>query len=121
PEGIGALELAFRQLFARLSAEGLFDPDRKRPLPRYPRRIVIVTSPTGAAVRDLLQVTGRRWAAAEILIAPARVQGDGAGAEIAAAIALANRVKNADVIIIARGGGSVEALWAFIDDVRARA
>ena len=92
PEGIGALELAFRQLHARLSAEGLFDPERKRPMPRFPRRIVIVTSPTGAAVRDLLQVTGRRWAAADILIAPARVQGAGAGAEIAAAIALANRV-----------------------------
>ena len=87
PEGIGAQELAFRQLHARLAAEGLFDPGRKRPLPRFPRRIVIVTSPTGAAVRDLLQVTGRRWASAEILIAPARVQGVGAGAEIAAAIA----------------------------------
>lgn len=79
PEGIGALELAFRQRFAKLSAEGLFDPRRKRPLPRYPRRIVIVTSPTGAAVRDLLQVTSRRWRSTEILIAPTRVQGEGAG------------------------------------------
>src|SRR3954452_17530979 len=113
PEGIGALELAFRQLFARLSAEGLFDPDRKRPLQRFPRRIVIVTSPTGAAVRDLLQVTGRRWTAADILVAPARVQGVGAGAEIAEAIGLANRVKEADLIIVARGGGSAEDLWAF--------
>jgi exodeoxyribonuclease VII large subunit len=121
PQGIGALELAFRQLYARLAAEGLFDLERKRPTPRFPRRIVIVTSPTGAAVRDLLQVTGRRWAAADILIAPTRVQGAGAGAEIAAAIALANRVKDADVIIIARGGGSVEDLWAFNEEIVARA
>jgi exodeoxyribonuclease VII large subunit len=121
PEGIGALELAFRQLFARLSAEGLFEPERKRPLPRYPRRIVIVTSPTGAAVRDLLQVTGRRWTPAELLIAPARVQGVGAGAEIAAAIGLANQVKDADLIIVARGGGSAEDLWAFNEEVVARA
>jgi exodeoxyribonuclease VII large subunit len=121
PQGIGALELAFRQLHARLSAEGLFDLERKRPTPRFPRRIVIVTSPTGAAVRDLLQVTGRRWTAADILIAPTRVQGAGAGAEIAAAIALANRVKDADVIIIARGGGSVEDLWAFNEEIVARA
>ena len=77
PEGIGALELAFRQTVARLAAEGLFDPARKRPLPRYPRRIVVVTSPTGAAVRDLLQVIGRRWPAAEILIAPAAGAGPG--------------------------------------------
>jgi len=121
PEGIGAQELAFRQLHARLSAEGLFDPQRKRPLPRYPRRILVVTSPTGAAVRDLLQVTGRRWASAELLIAPARVQGAGAGAEIAAAIALANRVASADLIIVARGGGSAEDLWAFNEEIVARA
>jgi len=121
PEGIGALELAFRQLYARLSAEGLFDPSRKRPIPSYPRRIVIVTSPTGAAVRDLLQVTGRRWAPSEILIAPARVQGTGAGAEIAAAIALANRVEGADLLIVARGGGSAEDLWAFNEEIVVRA
>lgn len=121
PDGLGALELAFRQLHARLAAEGLFDPGRKRPLPRYPRRIVIVTSPTGAAVRDLLQVTGRRWTAAEVLIAPARVQGTGAGAELASAIALANRVKGAELIIIARGGGSAEDLWAFNEEIVARA
>jgi exodeoxyribonuclease VII large subunit len=120
PEGIGALELAFRQLHARLSAEGLFDPERKRPLPRFPRRIVIVTSPTGAAVRDLLQVTARRWNATEILIAPARVQGIGAGAEIAAAISLANRVKDADLIIVARGGGAAEDLGAFNEEVVVR-
>jgi exodeoxyribonuclease VII large subunit len=121
PEGIGALELAFRQLFARLSAEGLFDQARKRPIPRYPRRIVLVTSPSGAAVRDLLQVTGRRWCLADVLIAPARVQGTGAGAEIAAAIVLANRVKDAQVIIVARGGGSSEDLWAFNEEIVARA
>src|SRR5206468_3547291 len=84
-----------RQRFARLLAEGLYDPDRKRPLPRYPRRIVVVSSPTGAAVRDFLQVTGRRWRAAEILIAPSRVQGAGAAEEVAAAIEMANRVAGA--------------------------
>ena len=92
PEGIGALELAFRQRYARLLQEGLFDPARKRPLPRYPRVIVIVSSPTGAAVRDVLQVTGRRWRCARMLIAPTRVQGAGADQEVAAAIALANQV-----------------------------
>jgi exodeoxyribonuclease VII large subunit len=121
PEGVGALELAFRQLHARLAAEGLFDPSRKRPLPRYPRRIVIVTSPTGAAVRDLVQVTGRRWSLADILIAPARVQGVGSGAEIAAGIALANQVARVDLIIVARGGGSSEDLWAFNEEIVARA
>jgi exodeoxyribonuclease VII large subunit len=121
PEGIGALELAFRQMVAKLAAEGLFDPARKRPLPRYPRRIVVVTSPTGAAVHDLLQVIGRRWRASEILIAPSRVQGAGAAAEVAAALALANRVAGADLIIVARGGGSLEDLWTFNEEVVARA
>jgi exodeoxyribonuclease VII large subunit len=121
PEGIGALELAFRQTVARLAAEGLFDPARKRPLPRYPRLIVVVTSPTGAAVRDFLQVTGRRWRATEILIAPTRVQGAGAAAEVVAALALANRVEGADLIILARGGGSLEDLWAFNEEAVARA
>jgi exodeoxyribonuclease VII large subunit len=121
PEGIGALELAFRQLCERLAREGLFDPDRKRPIPRYPRRIVLVTSPTGAAVRDFLQVAGRRWPGVEILIAPAKVQGQGAADEIAAAIALGNSVRDADVIVIARGGGSLEDLWAFNEEPVARA
>jgi exodeoxyribonuclease VII large subunit len=121
PEGIGALELAFRQRFARMAAEGLFDPARKRPLPRYPRRIVIVASPTGAAVRDLLQITGRRWRCAELLIAPTRVQGDGADREVVAALALANQVAGADVIIVARGGGSLEDLWTFNEEVVVRA
>jgi exodeoxyribonuclease VII large subunit len=121
PEGIGALELAFRQRYARLAQEGLFDQARKRPLPRYPRRIVIVTSPSGAAVRDLLQVTGRRWRQAEILIAPTRVQGAGSDQEVVAAIALANQVAGADVVIVARGGGSQEDLWTFNEEIVVRA
>ena len=121
PEGIGALELAFRQMFARLAAEGLFDPDRKRPLPEFPRRIAVVTSPTGAAIRDFLQVVGRRWAASEILVVPARVQGQGAAEEVAAGIELANRVAGVDLVVVARGGGSLEDLWAFNEEVVARA
>ena len=121
PEGLGALELAFRQRFAKLQAEGLFDPDRKRPLPRFPRRIVVVSSPTGAAVRDFLQVTGRRWAATEILIAPARVQGAGAAEEVVAGIALGNQVAGVDLIVLARGGGSLEDLWTFNEEIVARA
>lgn len=121
PEGIGPLELAFRQTVERLKAEGLFDPDRKKPLPRFPKRIVVVTSPTGAAVRDLLQITGRRWPMAEILIAPAKVQGIGAAEEVARALDLANRVNGADLVILARGGGSLEDLWAFNEEVVARA
>jgi exodeoxyribonuclease VII large subunit len=121
PQGIGALELAFRQTVARLQAEGLFDPARKRPLPRFPRRIVVVTSPTGAAVRDFLQVTGRRWPLTDLLIAATKVQGAGAVDEIIAALALANRVAGADLIVVARGGGSLEDLWAFNDEQVARA
>ncbi|MGE3821802.1 MAG: exodeoxyribonuclease VII large subunit [Isosphaeraceae bacterium] len=121
PEGIGGLELAFRQTVARLSAEGLFDPSRKKPLPRFPRRIVVVTSPTGAAVRDFLQVTGRRWPSTEILIAPTAVQGPGAAEQVAEAIGLANRVKETDLIVVTRGGGSLEDLWAFNEEVVARA
>jgi exodeoxyribonuclease VII large subunit len=121
PEGVGALELAFRQTVERLRAEGLFDPGHKKPLPRFPRRIVVVTSPTGAAVRDLLQVTGRRWPATEILVAATLVQGPGAAEQIASAVALANRVSGADLIILARGGGSLEDLWAFNEEVVARA
>jgi len=121
PEGIGALELAFRQTVARLAAEGLFDPARKKPLPRFPKRIVVVTSPTGAAVRDLLLVTGRRWPSAEILIAPAKMQGLGAAQEIADALALADRVAGADLVIVTRGGGSLEDLWAFNEEIVVRA
>lgn len=121
PEGIGAMVLAFRRLHARLAAEGLFDPARKRPLPRFPRRIVIVTSPTGAAVRDFLQVTGRRWPGTDILIAPAKMQGVGAAQEIVAAIALANRVDGAEAVVLARGGGSAEDLSAFNEEIVVRA
>ncbi|MDR3636825.1 MAG: exodeoxyribonuclease VII large subunit [Isosphaeraceae bacterium] len=121
PVGIGPLELAFRQTVARLAAEGLFEPGRKRPLPRWPRRIVVVTSPTGAAVRDFLHVVGRRWRGTEILIVPAKVQGVGAAEEIAAGLALANRVAGADLVVLARGGGSLEDLWAFNEEIVARA
>jgi exodeoxyribonuclease VII large subunit len=121
PQGIGALELAFRQTVARLEAEGLFDPERKRPLPAFPSRIVIVTSPTGAAVRDFVQVASRRWPMAELLIAPAKVQGIGAAEEVAAALALANRISGVDFVVLARGGGSLEDLWAFNEEVLARA
>ncbi len=121
PEGIGALELAFRQVVARLSAEGLFDPGRKRPLPTFPRRIVVVTSPTGAAVRDFVQTAARRWPSAEILIAPTRVQGPGSAEEVAGAIALANRIRDVDFLVLARGGGSLEDLWTFNEEVVARA
>jgi exodeoxyribonuclease VII large subunit len=121
PEGIGALELAFRQRYAKLALEGLFEPARKRPLPRYPRRIVVVASPTGAAVRDVLQVTARRWRCAEVLIAPSRVQGAGADQEVVAALALANQVADAGVIVVARGGGSLEDLWTFNEEIVVRA
>lgn len=121
PEGVGALDLAFRQMFERLRAEGLFDAARKRALPRYPRRIAVVTSPTGAAVRDFLQVVGRRWPAVEVLVVPAKMQGLGAAEEVAAAIALANRLAEADLIVVARGGGSREDLWAFNEEGVARA
>lgn len=121
PEGIGGLELAFRQTVARLAAEGLFEPSRKKPLPRFPRRILVVTSPTGAAVRDFLQVTGRRWPSAEVLIAPTMVQGPGAAEQVAAAIGLANQVAGADLLVVTRGGGSLEDLWAFNEEIVARA
>lgn len=125
PRGIGALELALRKLREKLAAEGLFDPSRKRPLPSYPRRIAFVTSPTGAAVRDFLQVLERRWRGASVLIIPARVQGEGAAAEIAAGIATANRLAGeeyeVDVLVVGRGGGSLEDLWAFNEEAVVRA
>ena len=121
PRGVGALELAFRQLQERLAAEGLFDADRKQPIPRIPRRIALVTSPTGAAVRDMLQVITRRWPAAEIVLLPVRVQGAGAAEEIARAIELVPKLPRVDVVIAGRGGGSLEDLWAFNEEVVARA
>jgi exodeoxyribonuclease VII large subunit len=121
PKGAGALQVAFEQLKARLMAEGLFDAGRKRPLPRFPRKIGIVTSPTGAAIRDMLRVIGRRFRDLHILIRPVRVQGDGAALEIAEGIADLNRLGDVDVIIVGRGGGSLEDLWAFNEEVVARA
>lgn len=121
PRGRGALQLAFEQLRRRLEAEGLFDPDRKRPLPSIPRCIGVVTSPTGAALHDILEVTGRRFPSIPILISPTRVQGEDAESEIAAAVdALAGRGE-VDLILIARGGGSIEDLRPFNTEILARA
>jgi len=120
--GMGALERAFRRLYERLSREGLFDRQRKRPLPPLVRRIAVVTSPTGAAIRDFLQVLSRRWAGADVLIVPSRVQGEGAAEELAAAVAAVNRLRPApDCLVLARGGGSLEDLWAFNEEVLLRA
>jgi exodeoxyribonuclease VII large subunit len=113
PKGLGALELALRQLKEKLFKLGYFDPERKKPLPRFPRRIALVTSPRGAAIRDMLEVLARRWPAVEVWIYPVRVQGEGAADEIAKAIALLNRLRSIHVIIVGRGGGSAEDLWAF--------
>jgi exodeoxyribonuclease VII large subunit len=122
PRGMGALELALRQLRERLERQGLFDPARKRPLPPFVRRIAVVTSPTGAAIRDFLQVLGRRWRGADVLIVPVRVQGEGAGAEIAAAIETVNRLAvPIDCLVVTRGGGSLEDLWAFNEEIVVRA
>ncbi len=122
PRGVGALELAFRQLRDKLSAEGLFAIERKRPLPRFPRRVAFVTSPTGAAIRDFLEVLRRRWAGVDVLIVPARVQGDGAANEIAAGIRAASRLANPpQVIVVGRGGGSLEDLWCFNEEAVVRA
>jgi exodeoxyribonuclease VII large subunit len=122
PKGVGALELRLRKLRQRLAAEGLFDSARKRLLPRFPRRIAFVTSPTGAAIRDFLQVLRRRWRGAHVLVVPVRVQGDGAAEEIAAAIALVNRLTPPiDCLVVGRGGGSLEDLWAFNEEAVVRA
>lgn len=121
PEGIGALELAFRQLREKLAAEGLFDQERKRPLPRIPNRIALVTSPQGAAVRDMLQIILRRWPAARIVIVPVPVQGEGAAEKIARGIRLLPELEGVDVAIVGRGGGSLEDLWPFNEEVVARA
>lgn len=135
-QGVGALQIAFEKLKQKLAAEGLFAPERKRPLPGYPQRIGLVTSPTGAAIRDVLHVVQRRNPALEIILAPCRVQGDGAAAEIAAAIRLLNEFQSKvtaggttldfglgtlDLIVVTRGGGSLEDLWAFNEEAVARA
>ena len=121
PKGVGALQLAFEQLKRRLEAEGLFDAARKRPLPSFPRTIGIVTSPTGAAVRDMLHVIGRRFADLRILITPVRVQGEEAPGEIVRALRDLQEIAELDVVIVGRGGGSIEDLWAFNDERVARA
>ncbi len=121
PDGAGALNLAFEQLKRKLQAEGLFDPAHKKPIPTCPQRIALVTSPTGAAVRDMIRILGRRWPLAKVTLYPAQVQGQGAAESIAQAIMLANAIGEADVILCGRGGGSMEDLWAFNEEVVARA
>lgn len=120
-DGQGALDAAFERLRRRLEEEGLFAPENKKPVPKYPEKIALVTSPAGKAVRDMLRVLGSRWPLAEVLVAPARVQGEGAAEEIAAAIHLLNNRADIDLIITGRGGGSREELWAFNEEVVARA
>lgn len=121
PKGIGALQLAFEQLKEKLAAEGIFDPARKKPIPHLPQKIGIVTSPTGAAIRDILRIIDRRFANVHLLLYPVRVQGQGAAEEIARAIAALNDFPDLDVMIVGRGGGSLEDLWAFNEEVVARA
>jgi exodeoxyribonuclease VII large subunit len=119
-DGVGDLYLAFERLKKQLASEGLFDPERKRPIPRYPREIGIVTSPTGAAIRDMIRILGRRFPYARIVLYPARVQGIEAPGELAAGIRYFDTERPVDTVIIGRGGGSIEDLWAFNDEMLAR-
>jgi exodeoxyribonuclease VII large subunit len=121
PKGIGALQLAFEQLKERLAAEGLFDQDRKKSIPIFPRAVGVITSLTGAAIRDILAVLRRRWPTLHILIAPVQVQGESAGRQIAEALAALNDWGSVDVIIVGRGGGSLEDLWSFNEEIVVRA
>lgn len=121
PDGIGTLAIAFEQLKHKLYREGLLDAEHKRPIPRLPERIAVVTSPTGAAIRDILRILRRRYPRASVCIYPVQVQGENAARQIAAAIGQVNRDGNADVIITGRGGGSMEDLWAFNEEITARA
>lgn len=120
PKGVGALQLAFQQLKEKLEKEGLFAPSHKKPIPFIPQKIGIVTSPTGAAIKDILNIIDRRFANVEILIYPVKVQGEGAAQEIAEAITELNTLTDIDVIIAGRGGGSLEDLWAFNEEIVAR-
>jgi exodeoxyribonuclease VII large subunit len=121
PKGIGSLELARQQLESKLRAEGLFAPEHKRPLPRFPKHVAVVTSLTGAAIRDFLQVLTRRWPNIRVTIVPVKVQGPGSAREIATGVSLANHfVDKPDVIVVTRGGGSVEDLWSFNEEVVVR-
>ena len=121
PDGVGDLHVAFEQLKEKLFREGLFDQGHKRPIPRYPQRIALITSPAGAAVRDMLRILGARWPLARIVLLPVRVQGVEAPGEIASALRYADQHRVADLIITGRGGGSMEDLWAFNDEGVARA
>ena len=121
PDGLGALQMAYEQLKEKLAAEGLFDQSRKKPLPPFPKRVGVITSPTGAAVRDMLNVLGRRYPMAEVIFHPVLVQGEGAKGQIADALRRFNAIKAADVILLGRGGGSIEELWAFNEEEVARA
>lgn len=121
PVGAGALQLAFEQLKKKLEAEGLFASDRKRPIPTLPRHVAVVTSPTGAAIRDILNILGRRFAGLRVTVVPALVQGDAAVASICNGLALAQKMNDVDVIIVGRGGGSIEDMWCFNDERVARA
>ncbi len=120
PDGIGALYIAYEQLKAKLEQEGLFDQRYKKPLPKIPKRIGIITSPTGAAIRDIINILGRRFPFAEGVLYPALVQGEGAPAQLIAGVQYFNTENNVDVIIIGRGGGSLEDLWAFNNEALAR-
>lgn len=121
PKGIGALQLAFLQLKEKLEKEGLFSPEHKKVIPKFPRVVGVVTSPTGAAIRDILNVMSRRFHGTSVLLNPVRVQGEGAHEEIARAIREMNEIGGIDVLIVGRGGGSLEDLWAFNEEVVARA
>ena len=121
PEGTGDLQIAFEQLKRKLSEEGLFDPTHKKPLPRYPKKIAIITSSAGAAVHDMIRILSHRWPMTKVVLLPVRVQGVEAPPEIVGAIRYANRYRVADLIITGRGGGSIEDLWAFNDERVARA
>lgn len=120
PDGVGALYTAYEQLKSRLESEGLFSPEHKKPLPRYPEAIAVVTAKTGAAIRDILNILKRRYPIAEVRVFPVLVQGEHAAGQIAEAISYINKHKLADVIIVGRGGGSIEDLWAFNEEILAR-
>lgn len=120
PKGMGALQLAFLQLKAKLEKEGLFSAEYKKPIPRFPKKVGVITSPTGAAIRDILNVINRRFQGTSVLLYPAKVQGDGAAEEVATGIEVMNARKDIDVLIVGRGGGSLEDLWAFNEEVVAR-
>lgn len=120
PDGVGALYIAYEQLKAKLGAEGLFDEAKKKPLPRYPMRIGVITSPTGAAIRDIINILGRRFPIAEVVLYPSLVQGESAAPQLIEGLRYFNERKNVNVIIIGRGGGSLEDLWAFNSEALVR-